>query len=52
MLPEHKFVKNDYEIYLPNYNKAFLDMKGFSKYNVSNDLSLLDSLKKTNVKLN
>ena len=52
LLPEKMFSDNSYEIYLPNYNRAFLDMKGFTKYNVPNNESLLDSLKKTDVKLN
>ena len=44
-LDEKTFKKNKYEIYLPNKKYTFLKIEDFTKYEIFNDISLLDSLK-------
>ena len=51
-LDEKTFKKNKYEIYLPNNKFAFLEDEDFTKYEIFNDVSLLDSLKLNNIILN
>ena len=51
-LDEKTFKKNKYEIYLPNKKYTFLKDEDFTKYEIFNDMSLLDSLKLNNIILN
>jgi len=51
-LDEKAFKKNKYDIYLPNNKSTFLEDEGFTKYEIFNDVSLLDSLKLNNIILN
>jgi len=48
---ENSFKKNEYEIYIPNKEYAFIDMNDFSKYEIKNDKELEDSLKILDIKL-
>jgi hypothetical protein len=51
-LDEKTFKKNKYEIYLPNKKHTFSKAEDFTKYEIFNDMSLLDSLKLNNIILN
>jgi len=51
-LDEKTFKKNKYEIYLPNKKDTLLKPEDFTKYEIFNDISLLDSLKLNNIILN
>ena len=52
LLDEKTFKKNKYEIYLPNKKDTFSKAEDFTKYEIFNDMSLLDSLKLNNIILN
>jgi len=49
---ENSFKKNEYEIYIPNKEYAFIDMNDFSKYKITNNKELEDSLKILDINLN
>ena len=49
LLDEKTFKRNKYEIHLPNNQSTFLEHRGFTKYEIFNDVSLLDSLKSNNI---
>ena len=40
-----------YKIYIPQREYAFLKMDEFKKYEISNDIELVDSLKMNNIDL-
>ena len=48
-LDEKAFKKNKHEIYLPNNKNTFSKFEDFTKYEIFNDVSLLDSLKLNNI---
>ena len=52
LMNENSFKKNNYEIYIPQDEYSFIDMKDFKKYIISNDVSLEESLKKLDITLN
>jgi len=51
-LDEKNFKKNKYEIYIPNKPDTFLLPKDFTRYEIFNNMSLLDNLKLNNIILN
>ena len=52
LMSENSFKKNNYEIYIPQKKYAFIDMKDFKKYIVTNDISLEENLKILGITLN
>ena len=51
LLNESTFKKNLYEIYIPQTEYAFINIKDFKKYEISNDRSLEDNLRELGISL-